>query len=161
MKGIKLNQGYIATIDDTDYPRVIAAGPWHLAKRNNRRYAERSKGDPRLLHRFILGLPARYPLVDHKDHNGLDCRRANLRVSDHKQNGANMKARDGTSTYKGVRLYKRTKRWSAQIRVNYKQIHLGYFKKEREAASAYDKAARLYFGEFALCNFPKENTNRG
>ena len=33
------------------------------------------------------------------------------------------------------------------------RIHIGYFDNEIEAAIAYDRFARNYFGEFAKCNF--------
>ena len=44
-------------------------------------------------------------------------------------------------------------KWTAQIKVDGKHIHLGYFQSEKEAAKAYDKAALKYFGEFANPNF--------
>lgn len=43
-------------------------------------------------------------------------------------------------------------KWQSYIRVNYKRIHLGYFKELFEAREAYNIAATKYFGEFAYTN---------
>ena len=61
----------------------------------------------------------------------------------------------GTSQYKGV--MKRKNRWRARIRLEGKDINLGQFGTEVEAAKAYDTAARQHLGQFALLNFPQEN----
>jgi hypothetical protein len=44
-------------------------------------------------------------------------------------------------------------KWRAQIMLNGRLIHLGYFTDPVEAAKAYDEAARKYHGEFASLNF--------
>jgi hypothetical protein len=46
-----------------------------------------------------------------------------------------------SSHYRGVSLLKRTGRWHAQINFDGRQVHLGFFHAEGEAASAYDRAA--------------------
>jgi hypothetical protein len=61
----------------------------------------------------------------------------------------------GTSKYKGVSFRKRKKPWIVGITVNYKNIHLGYFTNEIEAAKVYDAAAKKYYGEYAYLNFPE------
>lgn len=91
--------------------------------------------------------------VDHRNHNTLDNRRSNLRVCTNSQNCANKKKASGKSSgYKGVTWFKRDNCWKAQIKVNYRNIHLGYFDKEADAAAAYNKSAIRIFGEFALIN---------
>ncbi|MFH1371916.1 MAG: HNH endonuclease [Planctomycetota bacterium] len=107
------------------------------------------------LHRAIMRAPKR-KLVDHRNGDGLDNRRANLRLATRSQNMMNRaKIKSKTSSkYIGVSFDKGCKRWRAAIRVNYKQRHLGSFKDEIEAAKVYDAAARKYHKDFARLNFP-------
>jgi hypothetical protein len=93
--------------------------------------------------------------VDHINGVTLDNRRENLRVCSHSQNMHNRRLRqkNNKSGYKGVHWLARTKRWVAEIRVNGKSRHLGYFTEKTDAARAYDTAAAECFGEFAHLNF--------
>lgn len=96
-------------------------------------------------------------LVDHINHNGLDNRKANLRLATAAQNARNRQKCKSkkTSKYKGVCWHKRDKKWTGRILVNSKSIALGYFEDEKEAARAYDRAARKYYGEYAEPNFER------
>jgi hypothetical protein len=109
------------------------------------------------LHHFIIGDPPPGMVVDHINGDRLDNRRANLRFCTLAQNKQNSRPyRGGTSRYKGVswkRTGKGTGKWLARIRVDGKDIHLGFHKEEEEAAKAYDTAAIRYYGEFARTNF--------
>ncbi len=113
------------------------------------------------MHRFIIGVEDSKVHVDHINHDTLDNRKSNLRLCTHAENGRKQKKsqKGGSSKYKGVYKYSdnRVKPFTAQIKFNYKRIHLGYFATEREAAIAYNKAALHYFGEFALLNDVSEN----
>ena len=134
---------------------------WRGSGRGNG-YAGRLVGVRRkvlLLHHAVLGIKSSIH-VDHKNRNGLDCRRENLRVSTRSGNGANRDKFAGTFTskYKGVvdrrrHVFRRCP-WLARIRVNDELIFIGYYASEHEAAVAYDAAALHYFGEFARTNFP-------
>lgn len=107
----------------------------------------------RILHRIIM--PSEVE-VDHRDRNGLNCMRDNLRAATKRQNQQNRAARRGrASVYKGVKLDRRplSKRWKAAITVDGKTIWLGRHETEEAAARAYDAAARKHFGEFARLNF--------
>ncbi|MGD0572653.1 MAG: AP2/ERF family transcription factor [Sedimentisphaerales bacterium] len=97
-------------------------------------------------------------LVDHFNRNGLDNRRANLRLATRAQNSCNTKKQKGCSSkFKGVCFHKNRKGpnpWDAYIDVNNRRINLGCFPTEISAARAYDSAAKKYHGEFARLNFP-------
>jgi hypothetical protein len=91
--------------------------------------------------------------VDHINGNPLDNRKCNLRVVSHQENCFNRKLSKNNSTgYKGVSIFRPNGKYKASIKVNYKQIHLGYFETPEDAALAYNNAATKYFGEFARLN---------
>jgi hypothetical protein len=93
-------------------------------------------------------------LVDHKDRNGLNNQKENLRICDYSKNAQNSKRNPiyGSSNYKGVYLYKRTNKYRANIKLKGKRIYLGYFDSDKEAALAYNKKAIELFGEYACLN---------
>lgn len=106
-----------------------------------------------LMHREILNITDPNIKVDHINNNKLCNERTNLRKCTMIQNMRNMKiSGGGTSKYKGVSWHRRKGKWTAQIKVNYKKIHLGYFTDERDAAIVYNKKAIELFGEFARIN---------
>lgn len=156
------------TIVDDDVYEWASKYKWRKAGKKNQHYAGRSiKGcsSPTYLHREILGLTkGDGKQADHINGNSLDNRRVNLRVVTNQQNSCN---RIKSGKFKGVTqrptTYRKkgrtgpvsyTKPWVAQITLNYQHINLGYFSTPEEAAHAYDKAAKKYFGEFARLNFP-------
>ena len=105
------------------------------------------------LHRLIMNEPKGL-LVDHKNGNSLNNLRANLRAATRSQNMFNARKRKNTSSrFVGVCFEKRYGLWKAYIIHRCKNRFLGYFKKEVDAAKAYDKAARRYRKEFARLNF--------
>jgi hypothetical protein len=90
------------------------------------------------------------PYIDHKDGNPANNRLSNLRVATKQENARNRRATSKCGL-KGVSLDSRkTKaKWRARIKVDDKQIGLGYFETKEAAAAAYAVAAHQFFGEFA------------
>ena len=65
------------------------------------------------------------------------------------------KIKNTASKYVGLWRDNRRNQWFARLTFNKKKIWLGSFDSEIEAAKAYDRAAKKYFGEFARLNFPE------
>lgn len=97
---------------------------------------------------------------DHINGDGLDNRRCNLRpASQHQQTMNTSRYRNNRSGFKGVRSPSgKIKKYIARIRYNGELIYLGYIEHAEDAARAYDRAAKYYFGEYAKLNFPHEST---
>ncbi len=159
MKTIALTQGFLALVDDADYERA-SAFKWSATKTPSNVYAVRkvrtSAGGTtsQLLHRFIMGVTHPKIDVDHADHDGLNCQRRNLRLCVRGENDGNRRKGRGASRYKGVSWDSVRRLWRASITVHNTSKYVGRFHDERDAALAYDAAARAAFGEFAFCNFP-------
>lgn len=159
-KEIKLTRGYVALVDDEDYEKVSQLkGRPNLSKRADgtvRDVYARGRLPERKdvkLHRFVLGLTDPKVIVDHINHNGLDCRKENLRITDCSGNGANrVLSVNNTSGFKGVHWYARKALWHVFVYFRQKPVHVGYFSDHKEAAKAYDSKAVELFGEFALTN---------
>lgn len=143
---VPLTRGKVALIDDASWPEV-SQYKWSF----DGRYActcvrAGEKYKKTYMHHLIV---KREPgmLIDHINMDRLDNRLSNLRIGNKSQNAANMRARG--KNLKGTSWNIDKKKWSAKIMVNYKRMHLGYFKTQEEAHAAYCKAASLHFGEFA------------
>lgn len=152
---------YHALVSLADY-RKVSKLPWfvRLAK-NGSVYAMTSKsGKTIYMHRFILEETESKTDIDHKDGDGLNNTRANLRRVTRQQNMFNARryiTADRTSIFKGVsRNQRKENPYSAFIKHDGKSRFLGNFPDPQSAAKAYDTAARKYFGEFARLNFPEE-----
>jgi len=152
---IPLTRGKFALVDAEDYYQ-LAQFKWHTETGTKTFYAVRNHAGKQVkMHRAIMAAPS-HLLVDHINHNGLDNRKANLRLCTRAQNNCNVVSRKGSaSKYKGVNWYKVGKKWTASVRSNKKFYHLGYFTDETAAARAYDKRASQLHGRFACLNFPQ------
>lgn len=158
---ISLNWGLVAIVDDADAESVRRFN-WNAVPGRSTHYAMAVSRAGKLIamHRMLMGFPYG-KIVDHKDHDGLNNQRSNLRLATHQQNTRHsQKIRTPTSSrFKGVHLARKTgkKPWRALINIGRKQIiRLGYFETEELAARAYDIQAAIHFGEFAVLNFPHD-----
>ena len=108
---------------------------------------------------------------DHKDRNPLNNRKQNLRPATQQENSCNItKRKDNTSGVTGVYWYKKGCKWVADISVNNKRIHLGYFTNKEDAIKKRLEAEQIYHKEFSsqehLLNkyfdkFTEANENNG
>jgi len=161
MTRIPLTQDRFALVDDEDVEKVLQFS-WHAHKRKSsgcwyamsdfpgrtkaRRYTP--------LHRFVMNaLPGEE--IDHRNGDGLDCQKQNLRRVTQQQNkqGFTRKCEGCTSPFRGVSWDKARGLWAVRLKADGKQLFLGRFDDEMEAAKAYDSAAFTHFGEFASPNF--------
>jgi len=150
---IPLTQGMAAQVDARDYARVMRF-KWFARRSLHTWYAYTAMGklrDRRMvaLHQFILGESVSGMWVDHRNLNGLDCRRRNLRHSTPSQNNHNRPANKGRK-FKGV--FVNGSGFMAQIMVNRKLFHLGTFNTPEEAAAVYNAKAAELVGRFARAN---------
>jgi hypothetical protein len=148
---IELTRGFSAIIDDEDAEKVQRHS-WCVLIQGRNIYAQsRILGKAISLHKFIFDKPIPKSLIlDHKNRNGLDNRKSNLRLSTRSQNGVNTRAKrpGAASKYRGVWFCRKTKKWGVNIRVNKKVIWLGRFETEEEAGKVYIEASQKFHGEF-------------
>lgn len=153
MKEIPLTQGQVALVDDEDF-EAMSKFKWFADKRRRTYYAARNlrvaegRGKRTVhMHAELLRVDG---YVDHKDGNGLNNQRYNLRPATTGQNVINSAKRRTarTSSFKGVYLHKSTGKWMARLAGKF----IGYFDSEIDAAKAYNAAALAKYGEFAKVN---------
>lgn len=165
MKLLKLTRGYFAQVDDELFDE-LSKYSWQIKPGGDNFYATRSeyigvnpitkkrKIKNYILHRQVMGVTDPKIFIDHRDRNGLNCVRSNLRQCTPAENTRNGKSRkNSTSPYLGVYWDRSHKKWTAEIREFGKSKKIGRFTNEIEAAKAYDKKAVEVFGEFANPNF--------
>lgn len=151
---IPLTKGYHTIIDIDDFP-FISSMKWHVGEsRGKTAYAKKmvmigGQRKSKSLHQFLFNKP-----MDHRDNDGLNNRRSNLRPCTGSQNQMNQGVRRGkkSSRFKGVSWNVRGQKWEAYINVERKRIKLGRHSNEIDAAKAYNQAAAKYHGDFASFN---------
>lgn len=160
MREIELTHGYVAVVDASDYEALNRHRWFAVIGNTGKVYASRTKvgADGKRarncrMHRELIDAPDGME-VDHRDGDGLNNRRSNLRIATTAQNQFNRgRAKHNTSGFKGVYIYLGKVR--AKITANKKVFQLGRFETPEAAARAYDEAAIRMHGEFARLNFPQ------
>lgn len=158
---IKLTKNQVAIVD-REYYDWLNLYKWHCSCSGDKMYyaARRFFYDDGsgaskivMMHNIIIGSIPGILYVDHINGDTLDNRINNLRHCTMKQNNHNLSShKDSVSKYKGVCWSGEKNKWRANICINRKQTHLGYFSNEVDAAIAYNNAAIIYYGRFAKIN---------
>ena len=149
-KTIHLTKGSFTLVDDEDY-EYLSQWKWQLSTSG---MASRHKYPSGVywMHRVIMNCPDGKE-VDHINGNPLDNRKENLRICSHAENMRNSSIqKNNTSGYKGVYWNNERKKWQAQISIKNKVVPLGRFDDIKDAARAYNEAAKENYGVFARLN---------
>lgn len=163
MKEIKLTQGKVAIVDDDTFEELNKF-KWHASNEGRTQYAVRTNTAVTIknkngkysyerlrMHRVLMNASTDF-FVDHKNGNGLDNRKNNLRLCSRTENARNRGKNSKNSTgYKGV-TKRKNGRYQASIGMNGKSIIIGYYNKVEDAAFAYNIVAKLAHKEFARLN---------
>jgi len=156
MKKIILSNGRVTLVDDEDYDH-LSQFRWY---QHHSGYAVRSiypngrcKAKQVSMHSLLIDRPEGM-VIDHIDGNTLNNQKTNLRVCTKRQNTFNSSMQcNNTSGFKGVALiHMKTPKWLASIKYEGKTYRIGCFTDKLDAARAYNKAAKEYFGDFARLN---------
>lgn len=162
MKRIKLTQGKYALVDNKDF-KFVNQWKWYFTISKGDRYGyaiysgycKRTGKRPRIaMHRIIMQAK-RGQIVDHKNHNGLDNRRSNLRIVTKLQSAWNRRVSKANKScgLKGVSFVRdrngKPVYCIARVTKNNKRTYLGIFPTPQKAYAAYLKASKKLHGEFS------------
>jgi hypothetical protein len=157
MKTIPLSRGKVALVDDEDFESLNQFKWWLIKDKNNWYVGRNVKVGNRWttvkMHRQVLPPPSGKE-IDHKDRNGLNNQKHNLRIVTRSQNRLNGAHQGNCTGFKGVCFDGRAKRkpfW-ARLRILGKVFQSGYFQTAQEAAQAYNELALKHCGEYARFN---------
>ncbi len=159
---IPLTRGQVAYVDECDAD--LAEHRWYANVSKQGRYSGATRKVQRKtvrMHRVVLERKLgrrirKNRLPDHENGDVFDNQRSNLREVTYRQNCRNGSSAKGSSSkYRGVSWYTNRNKWVADLHINGKTKHLGYFRNEEDAARAWDQVAFAHFGEYARLNFPK------
>lgn len=151
---ISLTNNLFALVDWDD-AEWLSQWNWYAGKSRKLTYVQK---EPRRddvfrqtkMHQLILETSGRSITPDHRNGNGLDNRRSNLRLANHREQSINRGVRgDSKSGIKGCCWRDRYQKYAVAISIDGKRKHIGYLTTKEDAAQAYILAAYLHYGEFA------------
>jgi hypothetical protein len=155
---VELTKGYVAIVSNRDYRRVMTAGTWHanVSSKNKTIYAECSFRQTDgtwhqvKMHRFILSVTDSKVEVDHRDRNGLNNTRRNLRKATRSQNARNKSMQvNNTTGVSGVTWHKHRKKYQVNLGFQGKQLYFGLFGTLEEATRVVQSAKKKLHKSFA------------
>lgn len=164
MKEIELSQSKVALVSDEDY-EYLMQWKWKYVSSGSKKtgYAVRyvyegvvdgkTKNKTVMMHREVakrMNLDLTH-LIDHRDRNGLNNSRENLRSATNKQNQENCTFRNNTSGHRGVSWCKKRRKWSAKIQHNKVRYSLGYYENKDDAVKARKEAEKKYYTHSIPC----------
>lgn len=155
MKEILLTRGFVALVDDEDY-ESLSRFKWyaHPGGRSVWYAARGSKNRVLFMHTQLLVAKG----AMHLDGNGLNNQRHNLKKGSQAKNlqGVCTKRKGSSSRFRGVSFRSDISKWRAYLRVNGRQITVGFFLSEKKAAKARDRVAVKYWGTDCQTNMDKK-----
>jgi hypothetical protein len=136
-------------VDYDDFINHVMGNSFKMSAKGYVVYSSRKDGlHHKYLYRIIMDCPQDM-VIDHIDHNKLNNCRSNLRIVTRHQNNMNQgKRKNNKSGVIGVHWDKKREKWKAEIKLNNKLIHLGYFDNLEEASQVRKEAEIKYFGEY-------------
>jgi hypothetical protein len=153
---IKLTKGHFAIIDEKDFV-LVSRYNWHATNHDNVIYAATRMPDANLkykyMHQLILGLDGQ-TRIDHKNRNGLDNRRTNLRICPNLSSNSMNRGKQSnnlSSKFKGVTWDKNRNKWKMQIKFRDTRIQKR-FDTEEQAAVSYNHFVNVLCPEFGVLN---------
>lgn len=155
MRTITLTHDKVALVDDEDYEQLMCH-KWHAREERQTWYAyTTASGGVRLAMHNCLVVCEENETVDHRDRDGLNNQKHNLRPATLQQQACNtIKLQgEGGSGYRGV-APERYGKHTVRITVNRQRLYIGTYSSAEEAARAYDEKAIQLHGAFAILNFP-------
>jgi len=157
---IPLTKKKFAIVDAADY-EWLSKHKWYAQARRDGKgfYAARNRGRQTVfMHREIMQTPEG-KVVDHRNGNGADNRRANMRNCTQDENRLNSRAR-GREKSEFTGVFRKGNKWEAQFKYKGRRYYLGLYDDPVEAAKARDRMAYALAGPFVYLNFPEDFKDR-